>query len=320
MDAPGKFYPSLADFAPAGMPEELRERPQHVAWELRRRGDTPTKVPINPKTGWLASSTDPATWATFEEAFAFARSNDCNGTGYVFAPYDPFAGVDLDGCRDADTGAIEAWALEIVRRLNSYAEISPSGTGIKIFVRGELPPGRRRKGNVEAYDRARYYTITGWRLPSAPAVLEDRTQELLAFHRDVFGDQGPHRVIAQRNQHPEGTGLDDEEVLAKALAASHAGKFARLWGGSIEGYRSHSEADLALCSMLAFWLGADEERIDSLFRSSGLYRDKWEREDYRRRTLHLALQGRISDDDGSYRRGSGRATVYARRKGGVSLG
>ena len=71
------------------------------------------------------------------------------------------------------------------------------------------------------------------------------------------------------------------EVIRKALSASNGERFSRLWYGDTSGYGSHSEADLALCGMLAFWTGGDAARIDTLFRQSGLYREKWDRKDYR---------------------------------------
>ena len=82
------------------------------------------------------------------------------------------------------------------------------------------------------------------------------------------------------------------EVVKKALAASNGARFSRLWNGDTEGYGSHSEADLALCGMLAFWTGGDAARIDTLFRQSGLYRKKWDRKDYRNRTITEALSGK----------------------------
>jgi hypothetical protein len=86
--------------------------------------------------------------------------------------------------------------------------------------------------------------------------------------------------------------LSDAEVVQKALSASNGERFARLWAGDTSGYGSHSEADLALCGMLAFWTGGDATRMDSLFGQSGLYRKKWDRENYRNRTIAEALSGK----------------------------
>jgi putative DNA primase/helicase len=86
--------------------------------------------------------------------------------------------------------------------------------------------------------------------------------------------------------------LTDLELIEKAKHAHNGEKFSRLWSGDITGYASHSEADQALCNVLAFWAGPDPPRIDTLFSQSGLYRDKWQREDYRTETIRKALAGR----------------------------
>jgi primase-polymerase (primpol)-like protein len=92
------------------------------------------------------------------------------GIGFVLTPDDPFAGIDLDHCRDPETGEIEPWASEIVDRFQSYTEISPSGAGIRIFIRGTLPAGKgRHRGRVEVYDRGRFLTVTGQRLEGSRA-------------------------------------------------------------------------------------------------------------------------------------------------------
>lgn len=84
--------------------------------------------------------------------------------------------------------------------------------------------------------------------------------------------------------------LDDAELLRRAREADNGAKFSRFFdAGNITDYPSHSEADLAFCGMLAFWCGRDKERMDRLFRRSGLYRDKWDRADYRNWTLDKAI-------------------------------
>jgi putative DNA primase/helicase len=84
--------------------------------------------------------------------------------------------------------------------------------------------------------------------------------------------------------------LDDAEVIRRAGAARNGEKFRRLWSGDHSAYKSRSETDLALCGLIAFWVGPDSDRIDQLYRASGLYRPKWERDDYRQRTLDLVMQ------------------------------
>lgn len=273
-------------------PAELARRPQWVAWRLTpREGEPkPTKVPYNARTGHLASTTDPKTWASFEEAAAFCVQHEwASGVGYVLSAEDPYVGIDLDACRDPRSGRIEPWAKAIIKRLNSYTEISPSGTGLRIFVRGELPPHGRRRGHIEIYSQARFLTITGDRYLAAPDTIQARPQELIEWHVEVFGEPPAKRENGHVQRSP--VQLADADLLLKARASDH-GQFWALWNGDYSAYGSQSEADLALVNYLAFWCGPDPARIDQLFRSSGLMREKWDRQDYRDRTIDKALESR----------------------------
>lgn len=140
-----------------GIPAELKRRAQWVLWKREDRGNGPTKVPYSPRGG-RASSTDLMTWGTFEEVLAVLDRYD--GLGFVFCSGDPYTGVDLDGCRDPEAGHIEPWAVEIIEALDSYAEVSPSGKGIHIVVKGKVPTPLKRPC-IEIYSTERYFTVTG---------------------------------------------------------------------------------------------------------------------------------------------------------------
>src|SRR5215216_2035579 len=271
----------------------MKDLRQWLCWRFEERDGKPTKVPYDPRTGEKAESTNPKTWTSYEKAVSECKKHGYDGLGFVFTPEDDLCGVDLDKCLDPETGELEGWAQEIIGELDSYTEISPSGTGVHILVRGELPTGRNRKGRFEAYDRGRYFTVTGKHLPGTPQAIECRQEQLQGVVRRVFGEDSSNGhtkpVGASR---PVNNGLSDDEVIEKALAAANGTRFSRLWNGDTEEYGSHSEADLALCGMLAFWTGGDATRIDTLFRKSGLYRKKWDRNDYRNRTIAEALRGK----------------------------
>ena len=211
------------------------------------------------------------------------------GIGFVFTAEDPFCGVDLDGCLDQETGEVEQWAQEIVEELSSYTEISPSGTGLHVIVKARLPEGGNRKSRIEMYDQARFFTVTGQRLDGTSHLIEERQTQVEALHARLF----PPRQSSEPSIDgtPTTNDLSDEEILRRAMSAANGERFASLWTGNHSGYASDSEADLALCSMLAFWTGPDEERIASLFAKSGLAREKWNREDYKRRTIARAIEG-----------------------------
>jgi RecA-family ATPase len=272
---------------------DIRDLRQWLCWRWEKRNGNWTKVPYSPATGERADSTVPETWTGYQEAVRACKEEGYDGIGFVFTSEDDLCGVDLDKCLDPETGEIEPWAWRFMKELNSYTEISPSGTGVHVLVRATLPGGRNRKGRFEAYDRNRYFTVTGKHLAGTPQTIEGRQEELRDVVRRVFGEEsanGHTKPVAA----PEwrGRGLSDDEVVRKACLASNGARFSRLWNGNTEGYGSHSEADLALCGMLAFWTGGDATTIDSLFRQSGLYRKKWDRDDYRNRTITEALSGK----------------------------
>jgi primase-polymerase (primpol)-like protein len=141
------------------IPEELRRRPQWIVWKLEERDGEPTKIPYIAGGVGRAKSTDMLTWRSFEEAVQALESGRYDGVGFVFCSGDPFAGVDLDKCRNPETGELEEWADEIVEAFGGYAEASPSGTGVHIIVRGKAP--NKKRGRVEAYSSERYFTMTG---------------------------------------------------------------------------------------------------------------------------------------------------------------
>jgi primase-polymerase (primpol)-like protein len=180
------------------------------------------------------------------------------------------------------------WAWEIVQALDSYTEVSPSGAGLKVIVRGQLPAGRRGWDNGNGmYDRARFFTLTGWRLEGTPATVEERGEALAALHARLFPPTAP-RPTAEGGVPVD---LDDAEIVRRAMGAKNGAKFSRLWLGEWSDYASRSEADMALCSMLAFWCGGDAARVGRLFEQSGLYREgKWGRASYRERTVEKGNQ------------------------------
>jgi len=272
-------------------PGELRTADQFVCWcEEDRDGDI-TKVPYSVHGG-RASSTNPKTWAPFEAAIAYAEEHSMSGVGFVFTEDDPYAGIDIDKCRNSETGEIDQWARKIVDALDSYTEISPSGTGLHIFVKATLPGSNNRKGPLEMYESGRYFTLTGEHLGGTPTEIHERQDVLERLYRHVF----KNKTAGEGNGHrPQTTPLEvgDEDLLELAMQAKNGEKFSRLWRGDTSDYASDdSRADLALCSLLAFWTDGDTERMDRLFRQSGLMREKWNRHDYRERTFNKVLEGR----------------------------
>lgn len=172
------------------IPKELRAANQWLLWKLVLRGSEKTKVPFQ-TNGQCASSTNPATWASFD-AIAPHVAEDLQ-PGFVFSVDDPFCGIDLDGCRNPETGECQEWARTIVQQLGSYAELSPSGTGLKVFVRATLPGdvGKKKelaepmvsikKPGIEVYDHGRYFAVTGWKLAGVPSTVNERQGQVDAL-------------------------------------------------------------------------------------------------------------------------------------------
>jgi len=257
---------------------ELQARPQWVCWRIEQRQGKWTKVPYNAKTGRKAESDNPQTWASYAQAVQAQRAGNYDGIGYMF--HRDYTGVDLDHCVNAD-GSIDPWAQAYLDRLKSYAEYSPSHTGIHILVRGTVPHGLRRRipnaphpeAAIEMYCERRYFTVTGAHVEGTPTSIE-ACPALAPLHTALTtANKQPQRATSAGD-----VSTSDDALLEKAMHARNGATFWALWQGDISGYVSQSEAELALCNLLAFWTGKDAHRMDRLFRRSALYRrDKWDR-------------------------------------------
>jgi putative DNA primase/helicase len=290
MDRPTSPRPVALPVSPDRIPSDLKASPQFVGWRYELRDDKWTKPPICIQTGEHASSTDPKTWTTSEIAILTYRTDahELDGIGYVLIEADEIVGFDFDHCRNPDTGEIDPWALELIHRLNSYTEVSPSGTGLRTWTRGTFtdPKQGRKRGDLEMYRGERYLTLTGCHLEDTPPTIERRQEAIDAIYQQFF--RRPERPRGEPHTNGYTPNLEDATLLEKALNARNGGKLARLLAGDIRGYPSASEADLALCCMLAFWT-TDSQQIEQLVRGSALFREKWERPDYRDATITKAL-------------------------------
>lgn len=257
------------------------------------------KEPYDPKTGKLAEADNPATWGTYEQVLKYFNSHRNNGTrtlGFEMSE-SPFTAIDMDHVRNPETGSIEPWAIEIIRGLDSYTEISPSDTGIRIFVTSEedFPYFNRKKGGLgpdkqalEVSNGRKYFSVTGNHLDGTPIHIAYRPEELKKIINQYFPAKEPEAPSGPRPQSPIG----DDDIIDRASRAKNGATFRQLWAGDWQGagYPSQSEADMALCCHLAFYTGNDAARIDRHFRKSGLFRDKWDREDYRTQTINRAIE------------------------------
>lgn len=273
------------------IPQEMRAVPHWVA-----RVD---KFPINPNSLYGAKSTDKTNWGTFEQAKAAIgkkaktkniQGKECNGIGFVLSA--PFCGIDIDHCINPQTGEITAEALDIIQTMESYTEISPSGTGVHIFYKND---GNTHKEwhkkkpidevqHLEMYQCDRYFTVTG-KIYRNYNTLCERSERASLIYQAYMQDEQLPTVTDNTAEQPKQTAfkltsepLTDGEIIEKAMNAKNGAEFLSLWRGDTSKYNGdESRADLALCNMLAFWSNGNADTIDRLFRQSGLMRDKWDR-------------------------------------------
>jgi hypothetical protein len=257
--------------------EELKAQRRWVLWRLEKRDGKDTKVPYQ-TNGAHAAANRPATWATYAEV---ANTVGFSGVGVVLGEVDGIqvSGGDIDACCDAQTGKFTPESKEIVIGLDSYAEYSPSGTGCHILMLGSL---RGRKGlklpfpgakAVELYDQDRYLTFTGRHLKKTPDDLIHREDALNALY---------DRVAAAK---PSKSGL------TVSISVSESERLSRLMAGDMSLYNDdHSAADFALCCLLAKKHDCNAFRVNDDFEKSGLYREKWDRDDYRENTIARAIK------------------------------
>jgi putative DNA primase/helicase len=297
---PTKPKPKVLDVDPALIPARMKAERRWVCWrwEWKPEDEEWAKVPINARTGGRAMSNNQATWSTFSAALdRYLRSRESGADaldGIGFMTGDGWCGVDADDCLGAD-GELTPMAAEIYARLGTYTEVSPRGGGLKAFGFGvdRLPRDKGAKDSklkLEVYCSVRFLAITGRRFCGTDAV---DIKDAIAWVYDAWL---PHKKDQPPKPPPPPTkpiDLSDEELVGKIVRKP---KFAALWNGDTTGYGSPSEADLALCNRVTFFVGNDPGRIDRVFRLSSLgQRGKWlEREDYRNWTINKALEGRTA--------------------------
>lgn len=261
------------------VPAELQATNSWCLWKLERKDGRQTKVPYQ-STGAHASSTDPSTWDSLEVCYKALQGGNYNGIGLVLTGVENLVFIDLDSC--LINGEPNEFARSVLQLFpNTYIEISQSGAGLHILVFGSIPHAVKRP-EIELYSTARYVATT-FDCFNGSQSIQNGGQEL----RDLYKRYAP-KAKRKRCAPAPVVLQDDETVLKRACRADS--KFADLYAGNwTPYYHSHSEADCALCCKLAFWTDRNEEQINRLFCASGLYRSKWDRADYERRTIDFAV-------------------------------
>jgi putative DNA primase/helicase len=257
------------------IPQYVKENAPFCCWRYQTKNGKVTKEPYNPVSGYHANVSKPRTFCNYTTAVSASEKYD--GIGINVG--NRIIAIDLDHC--VEDGKPLPWAVEItVRFQGAYIEFSPSGTGLRILCMVQdgftydTGAFHIKKGSVEVYAAGvtkHFVTLTGNIYQAGDVVeLPSAISWLLNTHMRRKNPVMP-TAIQERESY-----LDDDSALAKAMVAKNADKFNKLWNGDISDYPSHSEADSALCSMLAFYCNGSIEQIDRLFRKSALMRDKWD--------------------------------------------
>ena len=264
------------------IPDVLKQTASFCVWKMEKRSGRPTKVPYNPRTGAMARTNDPSTFADFNTAMKSYAIGGWDGIGYRVS--EGIGAIDIDHCIRED-GSLNDVAASILGIFSTaYFERSPSGTGLRGFFK--LSPDfaydktvyyiNNRKHGLEVYlpgTTNRFVTVTG-DMFRAGAVTQDDAALKTAL--DTFMKRTTKTTSAFKGSPV--SYFTDEQVIKHASESKSGDKFTALYAGNWEeGYDSQSDADMAFVSMLCFWCGCVEEQIDRIFRSSGLMRDKWDR-------------------------------------------
>lgn len=290
------------------IPVEMKQLPQWVGFmrtpvikdgkaDMNEDG-TPrmSKIPVDVHTLSGASSTHASQWDKFDiavnsigkTATVKGKSGNIEGVGFVFRPHKAtgtgICGIDLDHIIDPNTGEVNTAAFEIIQAMDSYTELSPSGTGVHIYYCGSLHSEWEKKFNgclggaasMEMYQEKRYFTVTGNVFGELKPIAE-REQQAAEIYKKYAPKPQKKTVTNKPVEDTYTTVLSDDKVIEKASKSKQGAKFMALLGGDLSDYgNDQSRADQALCNILAFWCSGDTKQIDRIFRNSGLMREKWD--------------------------------------------
>lgn len=241
------------------IPQEMRERRQWAVATLSPKADGKLdKAPINPLTGRPASSTDPSSWCSFEEAM----NSGYPAVGYMLSVADPFTIIDLDHIDDAPDELVQR-QFKIYETFDTYAERSQSGKGVHIITRARINGGTRRDG-VEVYDQERFMICTGDVCRDAP--IRDY-QDLMARMVEEMGGVRTEADLPESK--PER--YTDAEIIEKLTKAKNGDKFKDLYYRTPGEGDDWSHRDASLAQMIAFYTRNHDQAL-RLFRGSALYR------------------------------------------------
>lgn len=295
---------SILPVIDSNIPQEMKVFDNWVLWKTEKRENGKiNKIPYVLNSDKRASSTNPETWTDFDKACdIYKKTKNYAGIGFNLSN-SPYVAIDIDHCINPD-GSANEWAKKVINTLNSYTEISPSGTGVHIFIRddkNEVTLEKKRNERIEIYKDGRFITMTGHiyngkkEISTVGKPFHDLCQS------ELKGKERPPEIIRSC----ETVNKSDEDLLDIMSNSKHGNEFKKLYfDGDISAYQNdQSRADLALMNILCFYTQGDEKRMEELFTNSMLgRRDKWRtRKDYRERTIKKAIDDARAYYDPAYK-------------------
>ena len=282
-DLPSRNLPKWKSLE--NIPQELKKLKQWVCFKAVRKEGHWGKQIFSPVTDKFAEANNPNTWTDFQSALDYAIRNDMDGLTFALSGGIVF--IDIDDM-DSQTEEVQDELSTLCEELNTYCESSVSGKGLHFLCKGELPPRARKKCDakgLEMYDKLRFVCMTGNVIDGCREIrdLSDKIADInCRYLGKPYEEHKVERRIASNT---------DTEIIQAIRNSKQSSKFDRLYSGDWSDYDSQSSADFALVRILTYWT-QDEAQIDSIFRTSGLYRPKWDKSGgyYGKRTIDQALR------------------------------
>ena len=273
----------------AAVPDEMKARNNWVAvktWKSAEK-DKLSKRPIDCNTGNYAESDNPETWTTFDKALEYVREHGGTTVAYALDGKDNVSCVDIDRCFD-ENGELSETAKEALKRSGAtYAERSVSGNGLHIFGKTDGMDLRTfsKGGDLEFYQKEQFIAMTGDGAKTKDLVnfdtcgmkpyLESKCEKRIEWKGVCKGENGL-------------SSMSDKDVVEKAREAKNGDKFKRLYAGE-DLQNNHSNSDMSLMNILAYWCNGDKEQMLRIFATSGLFRPN-KSADYYEHTAIKALR------------------------------
>ena len=273
----------------AAVPDEMKARKNWVAvrtWKSAEK-DKLSKRPIDCNTGNYAESDNPETWTTFDKALEYVREHGGTTVAYALDGKDKVSCVDIDRCFD-ENGELSETAKEALKRSGAtYAERSVSGNGLHIFGKTDGMDLRTfsKGGDLEFYQKEQFIAMTGDGAKTKDLVnfdscgmkpyLESKCEKRIEWKGVCKGENGL-------------SSMSDKDVVEKAREAKNGDKFKRLYTGE-DLQNNHSNSDMSLMNILAYWCNGDKEQMLRIFATSGLFRPN-KSADYYEHTAIKALR------------------------------